>query len=406
MIVIVFALLLAAQAAAQESWPQWRGPNRDGVISPFTKPATWPDRLELRWRQEIGSGYASPVVDKGKVYLFSRQGGKEVVSCLDLASGKILWQGRYPAPYRVNPAAASHGDGPKSTPVLRDGKLCVFGISGILSCYDARNGNLLWRKSFSDRFAATTPLYGTAMSAMAGDGLLFVHVGGHDDGAFIAVSMETGEIKWSWDGDGPAYASPVLVDLGGTPQLVTFTQKYLLALDPATGKLLWRIPFTTAWAQNSVTPVVHGDKIIFSGLEKSVSAIRIARRGANWTTETVWENEDVSMYMSSPVLVGDLLIGFSHYKKGQFFCLDARTGKMLWVSKGRLGENAAILRSKELLFFLTNEAELLVVQAVEKGFEPIKTYAVAESPTWAHPVLVGKQILIKDDSSITLWTLE
>lgn len=401
----LFVLLLAAPTAGQENWPQWRGPDRDGVLG-FSAPTSWPERLEMKWKQEIGSGYASPVVSDGRVYVFSRQEGRELVSCLDLTNGKILWQQSYPAPYRVNPAAASHGPGPKSTPVLDDGKLCVFGLSGILSCYEAKSGIPLWRKAFSGQFSANAPVYGAAMSPLARDGVLYLHVGGNDDGAFTAFSIGTGEVEWRWDGDGPAYASPILAELGGVRQIVTFTQESLLALEASEGKVLWRIPFTTAWTQNSVTPLVLGDKIIYSGLEKGITAVKVTRSGGKWNTETLWQNDDLSMYMSSPVVDGDLLFGLSQYKKGQFFCLDVRTGKTLWVSGGRQGDNAATLRGGDVLFFLTNKAKLIVASASADGFAPIRTYEVAESPTWAHPAILGDRILIKDNSSIALWMLE
>ncbi len=405
MLTTIVAFLVATQVQSQERWPGWRGPDRDGSLVGFSAPEGWPDRLELKWKQEIGSGYASPVVSDGRVYVFSRQEGRELVSCLELTSGKILWQQSYPAPHRVNPAAASHGPGPKSTPVLHDGKLCVFGLSGILSCYEAKSGIPLWRRGFSDQFSATAPLYGTAMSPLAEAGLLYLHAGGNDDGAFTAFSISTGEVEWRWDGDGPAYASPILAEIGGVRQIVTFTQENLVGLDVSTGKDLWRIPFATAWTQNSVTPLVLDDKIIYSGLERGITAVKVTRSGDKWSTETLWENDDLSMYMSSPVVDGDLLFGLSQYKKGQFFCLDVRTGKTLWVSGGRQGDNAAVLRGDGLLFLLTNGAKLVVAPASAEGFAPIRTYEVAESPTWAHPAILGNQILIKDDSSIALWTL-
>ena len=402
----LFVLLLGSSAHGQESWPQWRGPDRDGILSSFSAPIAWPDHLSMKWKQEIGSGYASPVVSDGKVYVFSRQEGRELLSCLELTSGKILWQQSYPAPYRVNSAAASHGPGPKSTPVLHDGKLCIFGLSGILSCYEANTGIPQWRKAFSDEFSATAPIYGTAMSPLASGGVLYLHAGGNDDGAFTAFSIDTGEVVWQWNGDGPAYASPVLAEIGGVPQIVTFTQESLLGLEVSTGELLWRIPFTTPWTQNSVTPVVIGDKIVYSGLDNGITAVKVTREGDEWNAAILWQNDDLSMYMSSPVIDGTLLFGLSQYKKGQFFCIDVRTGKTLWVSEGRQGENAAILRGGGFLFLLTNEAKLAVAPASADRFAPVQTYEVAESPTWAHPTVLGNQILIKDNSSITLWSLD
>jgi outer membrane protein assembly factor BamB len=403
---LLFLLPAMFNLSAQD-WPQWRGPNRDGVVSGFTAPASWPEDLKRVWQVDVGTGHASPVVASGKIYQFSRLDDDEVITCLDPNSGRTLWRKSYPAPYRMNPAARAHGKGPKSTPVVSDGKIFTFGISGILSCYDAATGKPYWQKEFSGDFSSTSPLYGVAMSAMVDHGLLIAHVGGDGDGALTAFEVETGEVRWSWTGDGPAYASPIIAELGGMGQIVTQTEEHIVGIDVTTGKPLWTIPFTTSYTQNIVTSVVHNGNLITSGLRKGIFAIRVAHRGAEWTTETLWEVNDLSMYMSSPVLVGDLMFGFSHLKRGQFFCLDPATGTVYWVSElsePRQGDNAAILSAGKILFFLTNEAKLIIARAVASGYEILRQYSVAESSTWAHPVIVGNGVLIKDESKLALWT--
>jgi outer membrane protein assembly factor BamB len=392
--------------ASTKEWPQWRGPGRDGNVAEFSHPQTWPDSLTQKWKVEVGTGHASPIVSDGKVYLHSRQNEQEVASCLNLGTGERLWRTAYPAPYTMNPAATGHGKGPKSTPVLHDGKLYTLGISGILSCFDADTGNLKWQKDFSSQFAQTSPIYGTAMSPLVEGELLIVHVGGHNQGALIAFDADTGDVRWSWSEDGPGYASPIVVELEGTKQIVTQTQNYCVGVSAATGEPLWRMPFTTAYDQNIVTPVIYDGLLIFSGLEKGTMAIKVTRSGNEWSTEQVWHNPDVSMYMNSPVLSGDLLFGLSHRRRGQFFCLDARSGSTLWMSDGQQGENAAIIAAGDVLFFLTNNSELIVVKRSAKGFEPISRYTVAESPTWAHPVILGRQFLIKDATTLALWSVE
>src|SRR5512143_2210015 len=159
----VAAILLVSQLpASAQDWNQWRGPNRDGVAPAFTAPKAWPASLTPVWKVRVGLGHASPVVLAGKVYVHTRQEEREVVSCFDVNTGKLLWQDAYDAPYTVNPIAAKHGPGPKSTPVIAAGKLYTFGIGEILSCYDVATGKLLWRKDFSSRFPKTSPDFGTA----------------------------------------------------------------------------------------------------------------------------------------------------------------------------------------------------------------------------------------------------
>jgi len=328
------------------------------------------------------------------------------VTCFDLDTGKQLWRDSYPTPYTMNPAAVPHGKGPKSTPVVYNNKLYTLGISGILSCYETATGKLKWRKEFSKQFKATSPLFGTAASPIVHNGLLIAHVGGHDAGALMAFNAETGDVKWSWTGDGPGYASPIIFGSGATAQIVTQTQKSISGFSAASGEQLWRIPFETEYVQNIVTPVTYKDTLIFSGLDKGTMAIRVIKRGGKWETEQIWQNPDVSMYMNSPVVSGDFLFGLSHKRKGQFFCLDARTGKTAWSTGGRDGDNAAIVAAGKFLFLLTDAADLIVVRSDVKQFEVLKKYSVADSPTWAHPVILGNRILIKDVSSLALLSLD
>jgi outer membrane protein assembly factor BamB len=397
------SLLLVAPILFSEEWPQWRGPMRDGSLPSFHEPKVWPEKLTKKWTLAIGQGHSSPILAAGRIYVFSRQQDKEVISAVMPEDGKILWRQSYAAPYKVNPAAAAHGEGPKSTPVFADGKLYTLGISGILSCFNAATGEVLWRKDFSNQFQQTSPLFGTAMSPVVDNGVLIAHVGGNDDGALTAFDAESGEVKWTWKGDGPGYASPVIAAPSGVRQVVTQTQQNIVGVDEASGELLWQIPFTTPYAQNIVTPVFFRSTLIYSGLSKGTFGVAVTKARGQWSTMELWNNQEVSMYMSSPVLSGNLLFGFSHKNKGQFFCLDANTGKTQWVSDPRQGDNAAILQVGQRLLFLKDDAELIVAQVSAKGFEPLRRYKVADTPTWAHPLVLEKGIVIKDADSIILW---
>ena len=160
-------------------------------------PKVWPDKLKKIWKVQVGLGHSSPVFVGRRVYLLSRQEENEVASCFDLDTGKLLWKDSYPTPYMMNPAAVSHGKGPKSTPVVYHNMLYTFGISGILSCYDTATGKLRWRKEFSKQFKATSPFYGAATSPIVHSGLLIVHAGGNNSGALTAFDADTGDVKWS-----------------------------------------------------------------------------------------------------------------------------------------------------------------------------------------------------------------
>lgn len=400
------ACLLFGAAAFAQDWPQWRGPARDGQAVGIVAPKSWPKELKRAWRASVGIGHASPVVAGGRVFVFSRIGEEEALSAFDLATGKQAWQQRYPAPYSMNSAATSHGKGPKSTPLVSGGRVYTFGISGVLSCFAAETGQVVWRKDFTGQFKSTSPLYGTATSPVLEGGLLIVHVGGHDDGALTAFDPATGAVRWAFKGDGPGYASPVAADLAGTRQLVTETQTRVVGVDPAKGGLLWSIPFTTAYDQNAVTPLFVGDTVVFSGENSPVRAVRPARKGAAFEAGPGWESSEAAFYLSSPVAVGGRVIGFSHRKKGQFVALDAKTGRAIWTSEGRQGDNAALVALGTSVLALNSEGQLVVFDGTAGAYAPLATYDVAESATWAHPALVRGGILVKDVDSLTLWKLE
>src|SRR5580704_5230753 len=247
-----------------QDWPQWRGPNRDGV-APFTEPKAWPEKLTTKWKVTIGEGYASPLLANGHILEFTRQGDDEVAMAIDPTNGKILWHQGYPAAYEPVSAAARHGKGPKSTPLYYDGKLYTFGISGILSSFDAATGKVEWRKDYSKDFKGTWPMFGTSMSPVAADGVVVVLIGTNDDGAVVAYDAKSGAQKWIWKGDGPAYGSPVIVEMGGVKQVVTLTQKYAVGLSFASGDLLWKIDFPGRSGMNIPTPLPFGKRLILAG---------------------------------------------------------------------------------------------------------------------------------------------
>jgi outer membrane protein assembly factor BamB len=397
----------SAPVVATAEWPQWRGPNRDGLAAGVAAPSVWPKELKPLWKVTVGIGHASPVVSGGVVYQHARQGEEEVLLALDASTGKELWRaGAVPAPYTVNPAASDHGKGPKSTPVVASGRVYTLGIAGLLSAHDAKTGRLLWRKDFSKQYPVTSPLYGTSMSPVVVGDLLVAHVGGHDKGALVAFDAASGAVKWSYDADGPAYASPVVLTAGGERQVVTFTQKELVGVSAATGALLWKLPAKTQYDTNCNTPVVYKDTVVVSFEGGGVVALRPAREGGKWTAKEVWKNEENELSMNTPVLAGSTLYGLSARKKGQFFALDAATGKTLWQGPGRMGENAALVNVGGTLLALTNDAVLYVLPASATAFTPSTQYTVATSPTWAHPVVLGDRILVKDETTLAALSLK
>jgi outer membrane protein assembly factor BamB len=229
---LLFALL-SSPALSAADWTQWRGPGRDGTVAAGNAPESWPETLTPRWRVEVGEGYASPVTASGRVFVLSRQDPEEVVTAVDLASGKVLWQQRYRAVFEKNQYAVEMAKGPNSTPLLADGHLFTLGVTGVLSAWSPESGELLWRNDYSAAVDTSKLFCGTAMSPLLEDGSLIVQVGSDvHDGRFQPTPV------WKSAEIAMYMSSPVFRD--GTLYGHVRTRKgQFVAVDAATGTLRW-----------------------------------------------------------------------------------------------------------------------------------------------------------------------
>ena len=403
MLTTIVVALLAGSTPASGEWTQWRGPNRDAAGSVQGTWESQPAGLTRRWRVEVGAGQSSPVVAGRTAFQFAREDGNEVARAIDLETGRVRWRQAYAAPYEPYPGAASYGSGPRSTPVVHDGRLFTLGISGMLTAFDAASGRILWQKDFTGRFPASAPPFGTSMSPLMAEGALIVHAGGHDGGALIAFDPSTGAEKWTLQGDGPSYSSPILASFSGQQQVVIQVHRKVLGVDPAAGRALWSVPFVTPCDQNIVTPLQVGDRLILSSVNQGTMAIEPRRDGDRWTARTAWHSTDVSMYMSSPVLMNRRVFGLSHKRKGQYFALDPATGAVEWTSPGAQGENAAFVVAGAAVLVLQGDGTLFTLPSNATSFAPSKPTRVADTATYAHPVPTEKGLLVKDENGLSLY---
>lgn len=399
----VMLLTLAAYAVGvaqvnPRDYPQWRGKDRDGTVSGFVRPARWPDALTRRWRVEVGEGYASPLVVSNVVYVFSRREGREVLSALDTETGITRWQSGYEVSYTPSSPTAAHGSGPKATPLFRDGKVVTLGISGIVAAFDAKSGRLLWRSDAPSE----VPFFSAASSPVAEGPFVITHPGNY--GPLTAFDLASDKVAWVAGGDA-FFMPPTVVTLHGIRQIVSVTQSAVLGVAPEDGRVLWEFPWTGG-RSGGIMPILHGDNLIMSASSAGVVAISPRYRDGIWHVEKVWETTAVEMYISHPVLVGDTLFGFSRRASGQLFALDARDGRALWLGEARFATNVAFAKADDVLFVLKDNAELIIARGSSSRFEPLKTYEVAESATWAQPVISGQRLFVKDVSTLTLWVFD
>ena len=395
------AIVITAGCVFAQDWPQWRGPNRDGKVTGFTAPQTWPEALVEKWKTTVGSGDATPALVGDKLYVFSRQGEDEVTLCLDAGNGKELWQNKYAA--QAVTGAASRHPGPRSSPAVAEGKVVTLGVGGVVSCLDAATGELVWRK---DPFPKVVPTFFTAMSPIIVDGMAIAHLGGRGNGAILAYDLATGDEKWRWDAEGPEYASPVLLTVDGTKQIVTLTEKSIVAVGLSDGKLLWQLPFAPARrAYNAATPIVDGHTVIYTGAGRGTKVVKIEKQADGFAAKELWSNPEVAPQFNTPALKDGLLFGLSD--RGNLFCINAQSGQTAWIDTTQHGRGfAAILDVGSCLLALPSTSELIAFKPSDKQYEELARIKVADTPTYAHPVIAGNRIFVRDEEAVTMWTVE
>lgn len=382
-------------------WPQWRGPNRDGKVTGFKAPEVWPQQLTQKWKVAVGVGDSTPALVGDRLYTFGRRENDELIQCLEAGTGKTIWANRYPAGRVVTGPPARH-PGTRSSPAVVGGRVFSLGVGGILSCLDASTGKVFWRKQSTDDYQGIPYNADTSMSPIILDGLCVVHVGGKTNGAIFAFDVASGAPKWKWDGDGPASSSPIVMTTShGTRQLVTLTAKYVVGLAMPDGRLLWRIPFEAVQGNNT-TPVIDGQTVIYTGQGKGMFAVRIEPQGDTFAAAPIWTNSQQGARFTTPVLKEGLLFGYHN----RFFCADAKTGATLWTDTTGRGNSAALVDAGPVILATTVNSELVAFKPSDKEYTELLRTKVADTEIWAHPVVAGSRVYVRDRESVALWTIE
>jgi outer membrane protein assembly factor BamB len=396
---IAFCLmLLIGNCVAAQDWPQWRGPNRDNKVVGFAAPKEWPKELTKKWKVSVGLGEASPLLVGDKVYVFARQGGDEVTLCLDAASGNEIWKDKYKADAVKGPASGYPG--PRSTPAVGEGKVCTLGVGGVVSCVDASNGKMVWRKD------TKKPQFYTSTSPIIVDGKCVVF-----GEALTAFDLNSGAVKWTGPGGAP-YGSPVLMTVDGVKMVVTPTgSNNLVGVNLADGKELWQAKYGgVGYVGNYSTPLIDGPTVFYTagvkgGKGGNTVALKIEKKGDAFTATEIWKKNFAAAGYHTPLFKDGLLFGVSGGKT--FFCVDAKTGDELWKDKTTRGECGSILDTGPVLLSLTSDSKLVAFKASNKEYMEVAKYTVSDSPTWAVPIIAGNRVFVKDKGgSLTLWTIE
>lgn len=431
---------LSAATCDAQDWPQWRGPNRDGRATGFAAPAAWPAELTKAWSVTVGDGVSSPALVGDRLYVFAMEDGQEVFRCLDAGSGEVLWSDSYEQQGATGPAGGFAG--PRAAPAVADGKVVAFGVRGVVSCYDAATGDLLWRQE-TDQYEL--PRFYTSSSPLVVDGAAVVQIGGEDGGAVVAYDLESGEQRWKHE-DGTAYASPAAMELDGTKLVVALTDDHVVALRAGDGAVLWEMAYAVEGrGYNAATPIVDGNTVVLTGSNRGVRAYRLSLADEASSAEELWANDDHSVQYNTPILRDGYLFGLSN--RDVLFCVRMSSGETSWANPlgeapaapargdarpdgdgqaggqrpggrgfggrgGRRGRGGGrggygtITDVGSALVALTPNGKLTVFAPSGESFEPIASYQVAEEGAYGYPIASRDRIFVKDRDSATLWKVE
>lgn len=402
----LIAVLLSLLSLSAADWRQWRGFSRNGSTSEKVDIGKLPDTLSAAWSVPAGGGAAGPIVSGDRVYLFDRDSGKDRVRAFERASGKEVWAHSYPAPFKKHSSAHAYNEGPFSTPLLYNNeRLLTWGISGIVSCFDAPTGRLLWRRADFSPVSTAGNFTGVAASLIGNAGRVYLHTGDDRGGKFRALDVETGKDVWAVDvGAGPGYSSPVIHNFRGVSMLISISNASVFAVAEEDGRLLWTYPFPDTWLENIVTPLVDQDKVLVSGVRQGTHLLKMELlEGGRWTVHRAWYEADLPMYMSSPIADGDTVYALSFRKKGQFVAFSLETGKRLWESEGRETNHAALLSADGAILAMTVEGDLLILKKEKEKLSIAKRYPISDSDVWAFPAFSGGELFVKDATHLRMF---
>ena len=424
-----------AQVRADD-WPQWLGPQRDGVWRETGILQAFPTNgLKILWRVPIGGGYTGPAVAKGRVYVMDRQleagasnpadafargeiRGGERVLCLNATDGKVLWQHAYPCPYTV-----SYPAGLRVTPTVHQGKVYSLGSEGNLICLDAEKGTVLWSRDFKTDFNVKTPLWGFAGHPLV-DGNKLICLAAGDGSVAVAFDKDTGKELWrALSAKEPGYAPPMIYEFAGKRQLIIWHPEAVNALDPETGKVFWTHPLTPSIraGMSIPTPRQAGDLLFLTSFYNGSLLLRVDsdQPSVIWQSRKVNEKDTDGLHcvMATPLIEKDYI--YSPCSYGQFRCLQLDTGERLWetfaptTGKSERWGNVFIVKQGDRSFLFSEKGDLIIARLSPQKYEELSRAHLIDPVNrdpghpvvWSHPAFANRCVFARNDKEIVCASL-
>jgi outer membrane protein assembly factor BamB len=412
----VAALVLLPITIRAEDWPQWRGPNRDGVWTESGILTSFPPGgLKIRWRVAVGPGWSSPVIAQGRVYLtdsqLMRPKAQERVLCFEEKTGKRLWDRAYDVSYPDWAFTPAQETGPSATPIIEGGKFYFLSPSGHVRCLDARTGEAIWERYLHLDYRIRELI--CRSSPLIDGNLLIVFTGARPDACVMALDKRTGGEVWKALDEPVSNSSPILVEAGSKKQLIVWTEESVTSLDPATGKVYWRERMNTSNNDAIATPIFQKNLLLVGGLMLKLDDHKPA-------ATVLWPNSKavqgrVLSNTSTAMFRGDYL--YSAKSSGELVCLEARTGKEIWktekVTDLKNGASIHLTPNGDGVFLYTNKGELIRAQLTPQGhtetgrcklLEPVYPFA-GRKCAWSPPAFANGHVFARNEKELVCASL-
>ena len=394
-VILLACLSTGASAQSKAEWPQWRGPNRDGISKETGLLKQWPAEGPALARKLSGAGrgYSSLAVADGLLYTMGLRGEREYVIAFDLAKGKEAWATAHGAAFKND-----RGDGPRGTPTVEGGRVYSLGGAGDLSAIDARSGKLIWTMNVLQKFGGSNITWGISESPLVLGEKVLVNPGG-PGASVVALNKKDGALVWKSQSDRAGYSSAIPVEVGGKTQVVFFTHTRVVGLDLGDGKLLWEYPRAANDVANAATPIVRGNRVFVSsdyGTGGGRVELKAGEKGSVAARE-VYFTKEMRNHHSSSILIGEHLYGFS---SGILTAMRFDTGEVAW--RDRSVGKGSMVYADGMLYCLSENGVVGLVEATPEAYREKGRFRIPQDslPTWTHPVIAGGHLYLRDQDTI------
>ena len=391
-LLVALFILLTCRFAAAADWPQWRGPNRDGISRETGLLKTWPaEGPKVLWKVPLGNGYSSMAVSQGRVYTMASVGATEFAFCFDAATGKELWRFKTDSTYQ-----SGQGDGPRSTPTVDGNWVYVLGAKGKLYALSAKDGKKIWFHDLESEYGSEIPGWGTSTSPLVEGDLLLVDIGGKTGHSIGAFNKKSGALVWKTHTDKQGYSSPIAINVNGTRQILFFTGTSLVSVSP-TGTVNWKYPWRTSYYANIATPVfIAPDKVFIStAYDTGAAVLKLTGGKDKLSFQEVWKSKIAQNHFNSSVLHNNHIYGFD---QSILHCIEANTGKEKWKQSG-FGKGSVLLVDGDLVV-LGERGQLALVEATPSAYKEKSRAQAMEGKTWTSPALANGKLYLRTEKEM------